>query len=249
MGVQTLIEFREDIQLKLGNRGDVALTDSLLNRCINECYLEMTSPNVKQFKTLKEGNIQLTLVADQDCYLVFASDARRILALDHAYFVDSTVWASPTIGVRVVPLLPRDDRLLDRRTRHNSQPRYYSFERGAETGGPPGTNGDYIRVDPVPGTAEVGKLIVVEGWAEPTRLSIDSDITVMPQQFDASLSAGSIAKLMEKLPGMFEEALVQTRIYQTKFNNTINFGDLEADDWGHRSDIAGQDRTTSNYEH
>jgi len=227
MGTRTLSDFRDDVNVKLGNRTDAAATDARLNRWINDAYFKMANSSVKRFRELRQEHV-ITLVQNQDIYDIdVATLGRQDLGTYSVSYFDTTGDIT-VIGVTKHQLNPRSQRVKDRRSDYNARPRFYSTESG-ET--------NELVVWPTPGASEAGRQLQYKYWAQPLALALDTDTTILPDEYDAALSYGAIAVTMSHLPGMDDESLMAMRLFQQWVNGGADPTEKSADDWGHRAEV------------
>lgn len=173
--IYTLDDFRDESRFALGGArsSSPALTDTRLDRWINQTYLWVSMPNHYRHPEL-ETTEYLTLAAD---------DASYALTNTYYFVTDVTYYDTSTnppadVDVRKRDLGPMDKREWNRTLITLGEPTRYAHWN------------NIIYLDRAPSADIVGYLVGVDGYQQPTVLSDDTDTTVLRPEWDEVIVKG-----------------------------------------------------------
>jgi len=174
MGTMTLGNFRAELLWDLKNRSDTGATEGLTttrqDTFINAGYLHVTHPTVFRHRELQYRS-PITLANGQFQY-TFTPNAGFGVILTGVRSASHIAGATDNLTTRKVKLFPRDMQWFDNRTHTSGAPRDYAIQ------------GDTIWFSPVPSTGEVGQVVVLSGWREPSLLANPGNQTVLSTRWD-----------------------------------------------------------------
>lgn len=165
MGDLNLSTMRDEVTLGLLNQSSDDLTDPHLNRWINWAYRHVAHPKVFRHPEL-QGTQAVTLVEDDFDYAL-ASDTLAVYNVTQTT-TDYKVW-------------PRSVRQLDELKRYTGA-RMSFYAIYART----------LITFPTPNASAAGDVLTVRYWQRPAVLSGDSDVTVLPAEWDEIIVYGAI---------------------------------------------------------
>jgi hypothetical protein len=225
MGTMTLANIRDEVKLRLQNRSDTGVSDARILQWVNMAYNHMTHPSIHEFEQLSVKNT-IALVADTREYaLTTATLGHEMIAIRTIHFINAT---SETLTDRRHRLRPRDIRQLDNKQPTSSEPRYYYLNEGQN-----------LIVDPYPGTAEAGKVLLIRYWREVAPFAQDANVSVLPNYYDEVLVLGALYRAEEVLE--YRDRAEETRQnYVNLLNDASEKPEVEADDWDHKTEVRRQ---------
>jgi len=222
MGTVQFSEFRDEVRFLLKNRADSNLTDGRIDRWINAAYRHMCLPAVHRFREV-EATFDHTLVVNDNTYGVDETTiGRRIVGIQSVHHIQAAA-DTPTVTKRKVS--PRNHRWFDQRTL-NSGPTVSLYTTFQET----------MLVSQVPNATAADQLLRIRYWSEPDAMTQDADTTLLPSYYDEVLQIGA-QWLAERALGYRDAAQLTKQDYVSMLNEGDNSEDLEAEDWGHQSDV------------
>ena len=225
MGTLQLSEIRTEIGLRLDNRTDNAMSSANVNRWINMAYYHMTHPSIHQFEELSV-KIEITLVVNQREYDLHEDTlGHRMIAIRTVHYIHAT---SENLTSRRHRLKPRAIQQLDNRQPTSSEPRYYYMNES-----------DNIIVDPYPNSGAADNKLIMRYWRQPTILSTDAQLSVMPDYYDELLVLGGLYRAEEVL-NYRDRAEETKQNYVNLLNDASEKQDIEAYDWDHKSEVRQQ---------
>jgi hypothetical protein len=214
MGLLTLSELRDELQIALKQRND--LTDAQLNRWINQGYTWVCTPEVRRHEELK-STYDVALVTGTNVYsLSQATVGYHILGIS-----DVTYYASATVvnTAERHDVRPRDTRWFNdhRIPSAGGGPRHYAWRAAG------------IVFSPIPTSAENGHQVRLETWREPVLLSNDADVTVLTNYWDEAVILA--AQFIAEYRLGYRELSTATRQTAVGYVNEKSAGnELQADD-------------------
>ena len=216
MGLMTLADYREELTHLLKGRTDSAVTNTRLDRAVNQAYSHLCQPETRRHKELANGRYDVALVAAQVDYpLTSAVVGEEVLGVrDITYYEAAAI--TPTT------------------TRSDVHPKSVNWmnKRTAPSGGRPvayALDGTNLVIYPVPSAVEAGNLLRITHWQEPTVLTAIGDVTVLGNYWDLVLLRGAQARL-EYDVGLRELSVLTEQKYVALINEKSDDYELNADD-------------------
>lgn len=171
MGTLTLANFRTELIFELRNRTDVS--DSRLNRWINQAYRHVCFPSVHRHWEV-EALFTITLVTSDFDYTLVATP--EILGIRSARYVDAV---ADSFTASRSALRPRSLSWFNGRMHTTGRPSFFTIAR------------KQLLVSPGPGPTEAGDVVVLETWRDPVVLVNDIDTTVLLNYWDEVILVGA----------------------------------------------------------
>ncbi len=226
MGTMQLSRFRANLLFDLRNRSDTVTSDGLdttrLNEWINAAYLHITHPSVFLHRELRYRTTY-ALVNGQQAY-TFSPDGSSVTIVGIRSLAHVAA-ATDDPTARRVKLTPRDEQWFEARSLSSSGPPRDYFVLG-----------NTLRLSPVPGSAEAGQLLVLTGRRQPTLLSADADVTVLPSHWDEILLLAS--RWRAELHLGYRDLAEATKLdFAQLINEYQDFDRLHAEDWDWMADV------------
>jgi hypothetical protein len=225
MGTLTLVDFRTEVRVALKNRPDsaTALSDTRLNRYINMSYVHISRPEVFRHREMMRTAL-ITLVSGTNEYTFTPdSNTNSVVAIRSVAFIDSTTLSNTARRRR---LTPRDPQYFDDTTfSAGSNPSSYAID------------GDTMIIDPVPGSLQATKLLLVREIIEPPALVAGLQQTLLRPLWDELVILG--AKWMSELYLGYRDQAEATKLdYASLLNEFKAFDDLHGrEDFEWQTDV------------
>lgn len=225
MGSLTLAQLRSELIFDLRGRTDTTTTDGVSttrqNIWINAGYLHITHPTVFRHRELQSTST-ITLVSGTGAYTFTPLAGVVTTALRYVSHVEA---ATDDFTVGRTKLFPRDEQWFQDRSRFTSgAPRDY-FVRGSQ-----------LQLNPIPGTAEAGQVLVCGIWREPTLLTADGDTPVLSTLWDEIILLA--ARWRAELHLGYRDLAEATKIdFTSLINEYRSFEDMHAEDWSWSADV------------
>lgn len=224
MGTLQLSEFREELTFSLESRTDI--TDTRLNRWINQAYSFISQPEVRMHREL-ESNYDITLATDQNSYSISnATVGYDILGIHDVTFYDS---ATITNTTKRHDVRPRTIQWFNKRTLYATAggPRHYYVA------------GDFIYFSPVANSTDNGKQVRLSIWREPTPLVDNDDVTALHSYFDTGLLLAAQWIAQWRL-GYREVAIATRQEMQAYMNQKTDTGQLGGEDTNFETQVENE---------
>lgn len=227
MGDMTLSQLRAELTYNLANRNDAGTTTARLNRWINQAYLHMTRPKVHRHLELRfRYDLALTL-NNNEYSLGSATVGRKVLGVTDVLYYEGTVI---TEGLSRRNLKPRNIQYMNERPKPPGPPSIYCFDSAG---------GELLILNTLPTAAEVGRQVRVWYWGEPTKLSLDTNTTVLSNYWDDVLLMG--AQFFAEWAVVSKvEATATGQLYQQLINETFDAQELGYEDTEHQVEIESE---------
>ena len=215
MGQVDLEEFRDDLRFDLLDRDDV--DDAWLERRINKAYVHVCNPGVYPHREMQETE-DFQAVLGQVVYPIDPTTVGyQIVSFQGMHFLRAAV---PVATTQSNKMYPRDIRWFDKRT--------------ASLGSTPNSYGiwaEELHIDPIPNTTADGFTMRARVWREPVGLTADTDLTVIPANWDEIIQLGARWRA-ERDIGYRDKAELTKQDYAALLNEYVERQDLEAQDTG-----------------
>lgn len=218
MGVLTLAEFRTELQeLFLRGRADVGVSDTRMNRWINDGMDHVSHPSVHRHSQLK-ANVDVALVTGTNEYDISTTTTTfQITGIRSVTHYLATTIAATTTKRKLVP---RGIRWFDERTITEGPPAAFVVDED-----------ETLIITGIPRSAESGQQIRIRCWREPTLLSSDSDTTVLPRRYDEAVLLAARWRAYRDLE-MREAAELAKQDFAIMVNEFPDRDSIEAEDTG-----------------
>jgi len=230
MGVTTLGEvddngvpgFREDLVFALENRNDSGLTDTRLNRWINQAYIHVCRPEVRRHRTMQFTH-DITLVLDTSEYSL-ASTTNKLIGVRNVTYYAATAVANTVTRHKVKP---RNVQKMDNMVKVPGIPTRYT------------TDGTLMTFNTRASSSEASNIVRVRYWGEPIVLAADDDVTVLDEYFDEVIAMGALWRAQWAL-GYREDALASGQLAQALLNEAADDMELQAEDEDFRMELKSE---------
>ena len=211
MGQVTLAEFRTDLRYDLLDRDDV--TADWLDRRVNAAYVHVCNPGVYMHREVQTTE-DFQLVLNQSVYPIDPTTiGYQIIAIVNMYYYSSAV---PTDTTEKNKIYPRHIDWFGRRTLSSgSTPNSFAVY------------GEDLHIHPVPDANAAGNVARALVWREPARLTVNTQVTVIPSNWDEVIQLGARWRGERDL-GYRDKAELTKQDYAALLNEYIERQDLEA---------------------
>lgn len=224
-GILTLENFRTELQEQfLRGRSDAAVSDTRLDRWINDGYDHVSHPSVHRHAQLLTF-FDISLVTGDNSYDI----STTVTTFQVTAVRDVTHYLATTIAATTIKrkLAPRGIRWFDERTINEGPPSVYVMDEG-----------ETLLISGVPRSTENGQQVRVRCWREPALLTAGNR-SVLPRRYDEAILLAARWRAYRDLE-MREAAELAKQDFAIIVNEFPSRDILEAEDTGWAPGISGE---------
>ncbi len=180
MGLESLANMRSAVRYNIGNPGTTAVTNTQVDRWINDSYRQVAGPNVFKHRELQEPQTSIVLVQGQVTYTITAPSAGTIWTLLNVIHYETTT-DPPPVGTARRKVHRGFVEQFDQILQPTGRPNEFDVWN------------NLLELDRIPGAAEAGQILRFRAYIEPPPLlaSASLGVTLLRPAWDEVIVAGA----------------------------------------------------------